>query len=299
MSLPTGELAALGTSLVWSATFVFFSIAARRIGPQALNRLRLAVAIGILLLLHTLAYGTPIPLDVGAERLGWLALAGVIGFVLSDALLFRSLVLLGPQRSSLVMVLVPVVSAFLAWGAFGEIPSAVEAVAGLAVVGGIALVLWPRKGEEEPASTRLRGKGVLLAAAAACCQASRYLLSKAGMEGGFPALSTNVLQIGVATLAIWGLTVVTGKVRPTLSALRDRTGRRTMAAGALLGPVTGVTLSLVALASAPVGVASTLMALSPVILLVVSRVAFKERIRPRAVAGTLLAVAGVAALFLV
>lgn len=299
MSLPVGELAALGTSLAWSATFVFFSISARRIGPQALNRLRLAVALGILILLHTLVYGTAIPVDVGAKQLGWLALAGVIGFVLSDALLFRALVLLGPQRSSLVMVLVPVVSTLLAWGAFGEVPSVVEAVAGLAVVGGIALVLWPRKGEEEPASARLRRNGVFLAAAAACCQASRYLLSKAGMEGGFPALSTNVLQIGAATVAIWALTVVSGKVRPTLAALRDVPGRRAMAGGALLGPVTGVTLSLVALSSAPVGVASTLMALSPVVLLVVSRVAFKEKVRPRAVAGTLLAVAGVAALFLV
>lgn len=299
MSLPVGEIAALGTSLVWSWTYVLFSRAVQRIGPQALNRLRLAVAFLVLVVLHWVVHGNPVPIGVEPQRLGWLVLAGVVGFVLADALLYRALFRLGPQRTSLVMAVVPVASALLAWVVFGEVPSAVEAVAGLAVVGGVSLVLWPRKGEVDATSARLRAEGVLFAFAAACCQAGRYLLSKAGMQGGFPVLSTNVLQIGAATLAIWGLTVVTGKVRPTLAALRDVPGRWAMAGGALLGPVTGVTLSLVALSSAPVGVASTLMALSPVVLLVVSRVAFKEKLRPRAVAGTLLAVAGVAALFLV
>ncbi len=86
--------------------------------------------------------------------------------------------------------------------------------------------------------------------------------------------------------------------KPVIGALR-RNGRRAKAAGALFGPVTGVTLSLVALQLAPVGVASTLMALSPVLLLPLLRLVFKEPIRPRAVAGTLLAMAGVAILFLV
>jgi len=297
VAIPQGELAALGTSCAWSLGYIFFSIGVRKIGPDNVNRLRLAMALGILLVLHTLTYGLPIPLGVELWRLGWLALAGVIGFVLSDAMLFRALDTLGPQRTSLVMALVPVASSLLAWGAFGERLSLAE-MGGIAlVIGGIALVLWNReKRESAPRRTYLAGIG--LAVASSCAQASRYILSKEGMAGGFPILSTNVLQILSATVAIWVLALFQKKVRTTVSSLVDRTGAWASLGGAASGPVVGVTLSLVALNFAPVGVASTLMALSPVFLLPLSRVLFKEPIRPRAVAGTLVAMAGVAILFL-
>ena len=58
-------------------------------------------------------------------------------------------------------------------------------------------------------------------------------------------------------------------------------------------------LSLYAIQHATyLGVASTLMSLSPVILLPVSVILDKERVSLRAVAGTLLSLGGAAALFL-
>jgi drug/metabolite transporter (DMT)-like permease len=68
--------------------------------------------------------------------------------------------------------------------------------------------------------------------------------------------------------------------------------------GILCGPVIGVSLSLYAVQHANVGIASTLMALPPVILLPVGYFFFKERFGWQAVAGTLLAIAGVALIFL-
>ncbi len=71
-----------------------------------------------------------------------------------------------------------------------------------------------------------------------------------------------------------------------------------MIGGAFSGPFIGVTLSLVALGNAQVGVASTLMSLTPAFLLPFSAIVFKEPIWRRAVYGTVLALAGVALLFL-
>jgi drug/metabolite transporter (DMT)-like permease len=68
--------------------------------------------------------------------------------------------------------------------------------------------------------------------------------------------------------------------------------------GALVGPVLGVSASLLAIQHAEVGVASTLMALPPVFLLPMSYFFFKERFGWRTVAGTFVAIAGVALLFL-
>jgi len=69
--------------------------------------------------------------------------------------------------------------------------------------------------------------------------------------------------------------------------------------GALAGPFLGVWLSLVAIQHTSVGIASTLMSLPPIFLLPVGMIIFKERIGWRAVVGTVLAISGVAVLFLV
>ena len=67
--------------------------------------------------------------------------------------------------------------------------------------------------------------------------------------------------------------------------------------GAFSGPFLGVTFSLVAVKRAEVGVASTLMALPPVFLLPIGYLLFKERFGWQAVAGTFIAILGVALLF--
>jgi drug/metabolite transporter (DMT)-like permease len=71
-----------------------------------------------------------------------------------------------------------------------------------------------------------------------------------------------------------------------------------MLATAFTGPVLGATLSLFALQHTQVGVASTLIALPPVFLLPVSWLVFREKFEWGAVLGTLVAIGGVALLFL-
>jgi drug/metabolite transporter (DMT)-like permease len=63
--------------------------------------------------------------------------------------------------------------------------------------------------------------------------------------------------------------------------------------------VLGVIFSLVAIARAPMGVAATLMSLAPVFLLPVAHYGFREKVGVHAILGTVLALAGAAALFFV
>jgi drug/metabolite transporter (DMT)-like permease len=119
------------------------------------------------------------------------------------------------------------------------------------------------------------------------------------MTGGFPAVPATVIRMLAAATLAWGFAAVTGRAGRPLRALRGhpRAGLAIMGA-TLFGPVAGVTLSLVAIQYAPVGIASTLMALTPVIILPLVRVVYRERISPRAAAGTVVALAGVALIFL-
>lgn len=293
-----GELAAIGTAILWSLTYVQFTIAVRRIGPAHLNRLRLAIALLLLFAAHTLTTGSPIPMGVELSRWGWLILSGVVGFAISDALLFRALLHLGAHRTSLVMALIPIISALLAWGLFGERLTGLQILAALTTVAGIALVVSGRSNGGGEKTPRRATFGLLFALGAVGTQSLRYILSVQGMRGGFPVLSTNVIQILAATVTMWGIAGVSGGWRGTWTALRDRRGAMMTSGGAFTGPFLGVTLSLVALSQAQIGIASTLMALPPVLLLPISKFVFKERITVRAIAGTVLAVGGVALLFL-
>jgi len=294
----SGEIAALVTAASWSLSYVFFTIAVRMIGSTALNRLRLTIALGFLIVSHLVVSGTPFPLHATLARWGWLSLSGIVGFAIADTLLYQALFFLGAHRCSLVMALVPVISALLAWGIFGEVLSILQGIAILLVVGGIALVLWKRNLPKEQLSSRDYVLGILCALGAACAQSLRYIFSKQGMAGGFPVLSTNVIQILAATVATWGWALITPLDKPTFEKLRPRRALWTTVAGSFTGPFLGVTLSLVALQLTSVGIASTLMALPPIFLLPLSHFVFKERIGLRAVAGTALAVVGVALIFL-
>ena len=64
------------------------------------------------------------------------------------------------------------------------------------------------------------------------------------------------------------------------------------------GPVGGIISTLYALTMAPVGIVTTIMQISPIMLLPVDRFVFKKRIPVGAVFGTLMAVGGAMLLFL-
>ncbi|MFC2083332.1 DMT family transporter, partial [Candidatus Bipolaricaulota bacterium] len=256
-----GELAGIATAFCWTASYILFTIAVRIAGPKWLNRWRLLVAVVLLLIVHWIVYGTPLPVGADLGRWGWLTLSGVIGFAISDALLFRALLHLGAHRTSLVTALIPVMSAMLAWSIFGEQLSLAQVLSSGAIVAGIALVISARPARQEPTARKKVTLGVLFALGTVCTQSLRYILSKQALGEGFPVLSANVVQILAATIAVWLAALVGGRWKMDLEMFRNRKAAISMIGGAIAGPFVGVTLSMVALVKAQIGVASTLMAL--------------------------------------
>ena len=137
-------------------------------------------------------------------------------------------------------------------------------------------------------------------------QAVGLVLSKIGMgkvEGfgvgkydSAPATQIRIIA-GIAGFAV--IFTLAGWWPRVAAAVRHRGGMGFAALGAAVGPFIGVTLSLVAVSHAQTGVAATIMAISPIILIPASAIIHKERITWRAVGGAVLAVGGVAMLFLI
>jgi drug/metabolite transporter (DMT)-like permease len=120
------------------------------------------------------------------------------------------------------------------------------------------------------------------------------------MMGDFSPFAGNAIRMLAAMVVFWLMTFAQRQGRETVEAVRrDRSALKLIAVGAFIGPVLGVSASLLAVQHAEIGVASTLMALPPIFLLPISYFAFGERFGWQTVAGTLVAMAGVALLFLV
>ncbi|MDD8013691.1 MAG: DMT family transporter [Acidobacteriota bacterium] len=297
-----GEVAALLTAFCWSFNSVVFTLAGRRVGSATVNAMRLWIAVPALLLVHWLLYAAPFPFAIEPVRLLYLGVSGVIGFVVGDAMLFESFLLIGPRLAMLLALLVPVFGAALAWAFLGETLQTLEIAAILLIIGGIAWVVAEGGGEDgAPAAPpeRRYGQGIWLAVGGAAGQAIGLLFSRLGLAGGYSAVSATLVRVSVAAVILALAGLLRGTLRRRLAVMKDRKALLEITAGSLTGPVLGVILSLVAIAHAHIGVASALMSLTPVLLLPVSHFLFKEEVTARAIGGTLVALLGVVLLFLV
>lgn len=293
-----GELAALGTSLAFAIGSTMFTAAGRRLGSVVVNRTRLVIAAIFLSITHWILLGNIWPLDAAPDRWLWLSLSGVVGLVLGDLFLFQAFVLIGPRLSMLMMSLAPVLAALQAWVFLDETLTGGQIFGILLTLAGIGWVLM--EGNGKSGNDRNYGRGILLGLGGAIGQATGFVLAKNGLGGDFSPISANLIRMLAAIVVLWGMTFFQGQVKSTFQTLRKYPkGVYITAVAAFLGPFIGVSLSLYALQRVEVGIASTLTSLPPIFLLPISYFVFKERFGWGAVAGTLLAMAGVAALFLV
>lgn len=293
-----GEIAGLATSFFFASTAIIFTKAGRLLGSQVTNRIRLSFALFYLLILNLILFHSPLPFSAGSSRWMWLSLSGVIGLSLGDAFLFRSYVTVGPRLGSLLLSLAPIFGSIIAWIFFGETLSLLQILGIVLALAGIGWVVTSHTEEASMPSGHTR-EGVIFGVLAGLGQALGLVLSKQAMTDGFSPFQANAIRMLAAVIFMLGWTVFEKQVGTTIETIRQQPKSLWLVAlGAMLGPVLGVSASLLAVQHAEIGVASTLMALPPVIVLPISYFVFKEKIGWQGFAGTILAILGVAVLFL-
>jgi len=292
-----GELAGLATAVFWTVTALAFEVAGKRVGTLSLNLIRLVMGLTFLTLFLTLTRGAPFPQGASAHNWIWLSVSGVIGFTIGDLLLFKGFILIGARVSMLIMAMVPPITALIGWIVMGETLTPANLLGMALAVGGISLVVLVRSpgGGQIGFSRPLRG--VLAALGGAIGQAVGLVLSKYGMRG-YNAFSSTQIRIIAGTAGFMLVVTLMGRWSRIGRATRDGKAMGAMSLGAFFGPFLGVSFSLLAVKYTATGIAATLMALVPVLIIAPSALLFRERVTFREVLGALVAVAGVAVLFL-
>ncbi|MCA9707130.1 MAG: DMT family transporter [Myxococcales bacterium] len=295
MSIPVGELAALGTAICWTFTSLLFADAGTRIGSQVVNFVRLVLALLMLAGLGWLARGQPWPTDATPHAWAWLSVSGAVGLAFGDLCLFRALVVIGPRLGSLLMSFAPPLAALIGWLVLGETLRP-DQLAGMALtLGGVAWALADRRPGGvalQPVDRRPLVLGVLLGLGGALGQAGGLVLSKLGM-GDYDAFAATQIRVMAAVIVFALIFTATGWWPRVAQGVRQPRAMVATALGAIFGPFLGVGLSLVAIQHTSTGVAASLMATSPVMIIPVVVLLGRERVGRGGVFGTILAVIGV------
>jgi drug/metabolite transporter (DMT)-like permease len=298
-----GEFSALLTAIFWTVTSLSFESAGKRVGSLSVNLIRLILAFFLYAVYLKITRGMFLPLDAGLERWIWLSLSGLVGFVVGDLLLFQAFVVIGARISMLIMSLSPPITALISWLMLGEILTPMNWLGMTVTLTGIVMVVLKR-GEKSGQGLLRRKivssyslKGILLALGGAAGQAAGLVLSKKGM-GSYDAFASSQIRV-LSGLAGFLLIILVMKRWPMVArAFRNKPAMKRIVLGSVFGPFLGVSFSLLAVQHTRAGIAATIMAIVPVLIIPPAVILFKEKVNWKEIAGAIITVGGIMLFFL-
>jgi len=288
--------AAFLTTVLFSISAVCGRRTAQIMGGNEANFWRLLFA-AALLAGYAHAFGG------GVEGAGFriFVISGAIGFGIGDAALFQALPRLGSRLSvMMVLCLSSPIGGLIEWMWLGTGLRTTEIVCGAVILCGVVVALAPSGHINTPRKQFILG--MVFGLVAAVCQALGAVLSRKAfaMEGqnsvdGITAAYQRILG-GVAVTAMFFLFV---KLRGSnTSGAEKRKAWPWVLANGLSGPTLGVSCYQWALKTTPTGVVLPIVALTPIVIIPFARYLEGERPTVRSIAGSIIAVAGAAALAL-
>jgi len=291
-----GELIALFTAFLWSGTSIAFTEASRRIGSLQLNVTRMMLASVILFFIIIIA---GFSFDISNMQLYFLIASGFAGLVFGDSFLFKSFQTIGARLGMLLMALVPAFSTILAFIFLNEDLSLIIFTGMVITISGIVIVILDR-GVNSKSVFQFSKTGLLYGVFGALGQASGLILAKSAFQiGEVNGFVAAFIRLVAAVIIIFPIVVLLKRFKNPFTIFKnDLTALKATLTGTILGPVLGISSSLIAISYAKIGIASTLMSTMPIIMLPIVKFYYKETLSWRAIAGAFVAVAGVAILLL-
>ena len=301
-----GEFISIGVAFSWTATALLSEFGSKRLGNLTLNVLRMALALLFSVVLFGVVTGNILPPGASAEACGWMLLSGLVGYVIGDFCLFQCYIIIGSRYGQLFMTLAPLSAALMAWVTLGQQMTLMSILAMLVTLFGISISVLGR-GEHHKVSLKLPLNGILFAIGAAVCQGVGLVLRKIGMDYYEPSasmpewlvpFSANFYRCVAGIIGFTFLLYFRDGIGPLREAMHDKKGLYVATATTIFGPFVGVGFSLMAVQYTAAGIASTLMAMTPIIIILPAYWLFHEKITWKAILGALISVIGVSLFFL-
>jgi drug/metabolite transporter (DMT)-like permease len=322
-----GEIISLFVALSWTATALFAEVGSKRMGSLPFNTIRMSMSLVLLTLTLWLVMGVPYPRYADGGTWGWLLLSGVVGYVIGDYCLMQGYIHIGSRFGQLFMTLSAPTAAITGRLLLGEQMRPTAILGMVVTLGGIALSILSKNDNSEHRGIgfKLPAKGIFYAAMAGICQGFGLVLSKIGLlhydaamsalgiaqdavlEGAVLPLPASIsvpfaattirAYIGLVGFFLSLMLFSKDGLAKLRSALHDRKALWCVFASTIFGPFIGVSASLLATLYTSAGIAQTLFALTPILIIAPSAILFHQKVTVREVIGAVISVAGVCLFF--
>ena len=285
-----GALAALGSAATWAV----ISLQVRQLTPAlnsiTVNAVRTSMSGALLLAWVIVTQGTAELLAMSPAAFGLLVLSIVVATGIGDTAFFESSRSIGLARAMTVSTTYPVIAAVLAATLLGELVSVREAAGSLVTLAGLVLIVSARS-DHAPAHLGFR-LGLAVATLAAVAWAVSVILMRPPLRE-MGALTAQAVRLPVAGALLSMTPWARGGVRHLRAGGRALMWR--MAAIGVLTTISSV-LFVAGIKYADVAVATVLSSTAPMFAIPLGAFFLGERLSPRAIAGALVTVAGIAVL---
>lgn len=306
-----GEFVALSVAMMWTVAALAAEVASRRSGALQINVLHMWIS--LLLLAATLWWttGMPFPRFASAQAWAWLSLSGLVGYIMGDYCLFNSYIIIGSRFGQLFMTLTPVAATIAGWAILGEKLSIQHLIGMTVTILGISMSILGKEDGSNKLSLKLPLKGILFGIGAGIGQGLGLVLSKVGMN--HYATSIPESQQAVSSMIPFASTMIRALVGglgftlvmlirkdfgKIVATIKDKKAIGATLVSTIMGPFIGVSLSLMAVSLTKAGIASTIISLSPILILWPAHMIFKQKVTAREVVGAVISVIGVSLFFI-
>ena len=285
-----GELAAVGSAVLWAYASIEFARVATRCSALTINLLKCTGGLVCLTVLWWLLDGFELGVQLTDREWFYLLLSAVVGLLLGDTFFFLTLRDLGARTTLLISALIPPVTAVISSAWIGE-GLAPQEWWGLVVTGvGVSMVVGKNE-TQQPAHVRGLVFGVFLVGTTALGN----VMTKVGGHR-LDGLPIAVIRLAVAVVALFALMAILRRLSDLTLPWKEPRLDGALMRGTFTGTVLGIWLLMYAFTASNVAVATAMAGTSPVWVLPLAFVLEGERPSLRSMLGALVAVMGLVVL---
>jgi drug/metabolite transporter (DMT)-like permease len=283
-----GIIAALGSAASWSVGALLFSQLGASLSSFAMTLVKGGVSV-FLLGLMTLLLGEFS--DIGVQAYCYLVISGLLGIALADTFFFSALKELGPRAIVLLTTLGQVFTVVLAVILLGERLTPHGWTGIVFIVLGVAVGMFPGASLKGISSSR----GIIFGLISVLSMSVSAILTKKGLDGTSTLYATLIrMMAGTSGMLLMG--IMTSRLRKWVLPFRDNRLVLQFFLAVCVITFGGFWLTIVAFKYTSVAVANSLISTESIFIIPLSVIFLKEKLTLHALAGAIIATAGVIAL---
>lgn len=286
-----GESLALAAAFGWVGSSVFLERASKETGTLAVNLIRLVIAMLFLGVITYVKRGLVLPLDVTKESFKFLSISGLFGLFLGDFFLYKSYIKIGPRITLLVMTFSPIAVSILSFFILGEKIEEFKVLGMLLTIIGIAIVILKKKNDKEFSKV-----GFIYALLAMLGESLGIVFTRLGSidYDSFATIQVRTIPAILAFIVYISLKKEWSNIK---EGILNKKGMIYIVLGTIVATL-GVTALVEAMKYANVGIVSTLAATSPILIIPISIIFFKEKVSILEGIGALISFVGITIFFI-